>query len=277
MIPALRNVASAAKHRLFPKPDVAAWRRACRLANDRPRHTPGEIAMNGYRVAYADLLTLCPQWRQLFVAEALRFEADRPDPRILDCGANIGLASLYFKRLYPRARITAFEADPVLAEICKRNMTINGVSDVEVEARAVWSDEGTVRFQREGADSGAIEGTSAGLATAAAVDVPAVRLRTRLLRERIDLLKLDVEGAERFVLPDCADALGNVRMVLLDVHEFDPHHRQTPDVLSLLSRAGFLVSLSEVMPLPWRAAPGVTSPFPGDSPVWAALVRAWRP
>jgi FkbM family methyltransferase len=235
----------------------------------------GEIAMNGYRIAYADLLTLCPHWHGIFVAGTMRFAADRPDPRILDCGANIGLASLYFKRLYPRARITAFEADPAVAALCRRNMIANGAGDVEVEAKAVWREDGVVRFQLEGADSGAIEGTSTGL-VAPSAEVPAVRLRTLLLRERIDLLKLDVEGAEAAVLADCEEALGNVRALLLDVHEFEPTERRTPDIMCLLARAGFLVSVSELIPLPWRSAERFGSPFPTDSPVWATTLRAWR-
>ena len=231
--------------------------------------------MNGYRVAYADLLTLCPHWRGIFIDGSMRFESSRPDPRILDCGANIGLASLYFKRLYPAARITAFEADPVLAEICRKNMVANGAADVTVEAKAVWREDGEVRFQREGADSGAIEGTSSGL-EAATVVVPAVRLRTLLTRERIDLLKLDVEGAEPAILEDCADALDGVASMLLDIHEFDPARRHTPALLTLLTSAGFLFSVSETIPLPWRAGHANGSPFPGDSAAWATTVRAWR-
>jgi FkbM family methyltransferase len=272
----LRSIASHAKHQLLPTADVAAWRRACGLAAERPRYAPGEIAMNGFSIAYGDLLTLCPHWHGIFVAGTMRFAADRPDPRILDCGANIGLASLYFKRLYPKARITAFEADPALAAICRRNMTANGAADVEVEAKAVWREDGVVRFQREGADAGAIEGTSTGL-VAAAAEVPAVRLRTLLLRERIDLLKVDIEGAEAGVLADCEGALDNVRAMLLDVHEFDATRRHTPEIMHLLARAGFLVSLSELVPLPWRASERFVSPFPTDSAAWAATLRAWRP
>ena len=47
-------------------------------------------------------------------------------PRILDCGANVGLASLFFRRLYPQARITAFEADPALFAILEANLDANG-------------------------------------------------------------------------------------------------------------------------------------------------------
>jgi FkbM family methyltransferase len=270
----LRQAASQAKRQLFPSPELAAWRHVCRVAEDVPRYTPGEIALGDYHIAYADLLTLCPQWHDIFVACSLRFASSSDRPRVLDCGANLGLASLYFKRLYPDARITAYEADPALADLCRRNLAENGAGDVAVETAAVWTSTGTVRFQREGADSGAIEGASAGL-TAPSAAVASVRLRD-LLQEPIDLLKLDIEGAERAVLEDCADGLGHVRAMILDLHEFDPEHRQTSRVLDLVRDAGFRFSLGDLSPLPWRDG-GAPSPFPGAAAAWAVTVRAWRP
>lgn len=272
----LRRAASHAKSQVFPAPEVAAWRRACRAAGQVSRYTPGEIALHGYRLEYVDLLTLCPQWHDIFVSNVLRFEAGTPDPRILDCGANVGLASLYFKRRYPRARITAFEADPAVARCCRANMVNNGCADVDVQAAAVWTEAGQVRFQREGADSGAIEGTSAGLGPVQSASVPAVRLADRLRHEeRIDLLKLDIEGAEHAVLPDCADALGRVSAMLVDVHEFDPGRRRAPALLEAIASAGFRYAIDNVAPLPWRASLDA-APFPGAPAAWAMLVRAWR-
>jgi FkbM family methyltransferase len=231
--------------------------------------------LDGYRLEYADLLTLCPQWHDIFVRDSLKFDARTTSPRILDCGANVGLASLYFKRQYPDARITAFEADPELAALCARNLASNGAADVTVEAVAVWSESGTVRFQREGADSGAIEGTSAGL-RAAAVSVPSLRLRDRLATERIDLLKLDIEGAELAVLTDCAPALGNVNAIVMDLHEFNPEVRQTPAIMQVLSDAGFRMTLSDATPLPWRDAEHDRSPFADRAASWCATLKAWR-
>lgn len=275
LVHTLRRAASHAKHQWFPSPAVAAWRQACRAAAEVPRHRPGRILLDGYHIEYADLLTLCPQWHDIFVRETLNFTTRTRAPRILDCGANVGLASLYFKRQYPAARITAFEADPDLAAICARNLVGNGADDVVVEAAAVWRDAGTVRFQREGADSGAIEGTSSGL-QATAIDVPAVRLRDRLAVERVDLLKLDIEGAERVVLTDCARVLGNVNALVMDLHEFNPEVRQTPAIMSLLADAGFRMSLSDATPLPWRDTQEQQSPFADCASSWCATLKAWR-
>ncbi|MDE3156911.1 MAG: FkbM family methyltransferase [Acidobacteriota bacterium] len=239
-----------------------------------PRHTAGRIDLMDYRLQYADLLTLCPQWHDLFVKQTLAFHVGRPDPRILDCGANVGLASLYFKRLYPRARMTAYEADPALSALMAANLAGNGAGDVEVVQAAVWTHDGTVTFRCEGADSGAIDGVASGV-TGERVEVPAVRLRDRL-SERIDVLKLDIEGAERAVLEDCADLIGRIPVLLLDLHEFDPERRNTSAVLDLLGRAGLRYTVGELNPLPWRPpiAPA-GSPFPGAALTWTCLVRGW--
>jgi len=67
----IRRAAGATKRRLAPSPEVAAWRRACRLAERTPRYTRGEIELGPYMLQYSDLLTLCPQWNDIFVRRSL--------------------------------------------------------------------------------------------------------------------------------------------------------------------------------------------------------------
>lgn len=272
----MRRAAGAAKRWLTPSTEEMAWRRACRLSERTPRFTPGEITLGPYSVRYADLLTLCPQWRDIFVDTSLDFDTRKPAPRILDCGANVGLASLFYKRRYPAARITAFEADPAIAALLAHNMRANGAVDVEVVAAAVWTESGQIAFQADGADAGAVASLG-GARDGAATRVAAVRLAEWLAREPIDLLKLDIEGAEVAVLTDCAEVLGNVDAILLEVHEFDPTRRRCPELLQLLDRCGFAYAVTHVTPLPDRAPRGTFGPFPRRSSVWVEAVSAWRP
>ena len=273
----MRRGAGAAKRWLMPSMEEAAWRRACRMSERTPRLTPGEIALGPYSVRYSDLLTLCPQWHDIFVLGSLAFETMDPAPRILDCGANVGLASLFYKRRYPAARITAFEADPAIAALLAHNVRANGAADVEVVAAAVWTEAGAIAFQADGADGGAVASLGGGRA-GAAVRVPAIRLADRLAHERIDLLKLDIEGAEAAVLTDCAGVLENVNAILLEVHELDPDRRRCPDLLQLLAGCGFAYAVTHVTPLPYRAPRGAMGgPFPRRSSVWVEAVSAWRP
>ena len=104
-------------------------------------------------------------------------------------------------------------------------------------------------------------------------EVPSVRLKRILEKEPVDLLKLDIEGSEETVLKDCAEALQNVHALLLVLHEFEPDRRRTSGVQDILSRAGFVWSLDDLSPLPWRrpiAKP--PSPFPGTHLCWSVLL-----
>jgi FkbM family methyltransferase len=271
-----RRKATAIGRRMFPSPEIGAWRRAWHLAETTPRFTPGRIRMMEYDLQYSDLLSLCPQWQDIFVRRTLDFEAGTEAPRILDCGANVGLASLFFKRRYPRARVTAYEADPALFAMLDRNLKANGAADVETRHAALWTSTGTLAFRCEGSDSGMIE-TLAGVVDGESRTVPSLRLRDVLAAEPVDLLKLDIEGAEDAVLADCEPVLDRVRVLVMDLHEFDPAIRQAPRVLERLTRHGFTYAIDEFVALPWRppvAASG--SPFPGKALTWAMTVRAWR-
>ena len=46
---------------------------------------------------------------EIFINKSYLFKSAKPDPFILDCGANIGMATLLFKKLYPNAIINCFE------------------------------------------------------------------------------------------------------------------------------------------------------------------------
>src|SRR5438045_4004967 len=69
----------------------------------------------GHRLVVPEPGAFLAQWNAIWERGHYAFSTTNPAPRILDCGANVGLASLYWKRTHPGARITAFEADPKIA------------------------------------------------------------------------------------------------------------------------------------------------------------------
>ena len=272
-----RRKLHAIGRRIFESPERAAWRRAWHRAEVTRRFTPGDIRMMDYDIRYADLLSFCPQWEDIFVKRTLAFTSASSAPRILDCGANVGLASLFFVRLYPHARISAFEADPALFDVLNTNLRANGAFGVETRHAALWTSTGTVSFRCEGSDSGMI-GSLPGAIEGASTIVPSLRLRDVLDQGPVDLLKLDIEGAEGAVLADCEPVLSRVAAIVMDLHEFDAAARQAPRVLELLTRVGFHYAIDEFVPLTWREPlSGPDSPFPGRALQWAMTVRAWRP
>lgn len=269
-----RHLTRLAARRLRPTPAESAWRRILRHA-DREGRRAGSLRLLDLVIEFPDATSLAHQWHEIFVRERLRMTLASPAPRIIDGGANVGLASLWLKRTYPEARITAFEADPALAARLRRNLDRNGAGDVEVVGAALWRHAGHVAFRAEGSDAGSIDAVAADT-SGAPRDVPSVRLRDWLTAGDVDLLKLDIEGAELDVLEDSEDALDRVRAIEMEVHDFDPARRLLPGCLDLLSRAGFVYALDDFGVARWRPGAVAAGPFAGTVPMWVVLVRAWR-
>jgi FkbM family methyltransferase len=261
-----------ARRSLSLTPEQKSLRKAQHKAATLPRYTPGAITLGRYRIEYGDLVTVIPQWNDMFIDGSLQFPARTDSPLVLDCGANVGMASLYVKHLYPKARVTAFEADPRLAAMCARNLASNGHGEVDVEEAAVWTARGTVEFRPDGGDAGRLAAVGSLPNSVPRVTVPSVRLRD-YLSEPVDLLKLDIEGAELAVLEDCADRLDRVEVVIVEIHEFDPGSRMTPAVLRLLTEAGYRFTLARLTPMPDRTDGG---PFRAFAERWCVTAYAWR-
>ncbi len=70
--------------------------------------------------------------KDIFTRRIYHFDCQRGDPLILDCGSNIGISILYFKHVYPAARIVAFEPDPTIVPYLRDNLERNGFTDVKI-------------------------------------------------------------------------------------------------------------------------------------------------
>jgi len=80
------------------------------------------------------------------------------------------------------------------------------------------------------------------------------------------------------VLADCAAALAGVRAIVMDLHEFDPARRRSPEILEGLRAAGFAYAVADLVDMPDRPpVAGDDTPFPRRALCWAMTVRAWRP
>lgn len=184
------------------------------------------------------------QFKDIFVDEHYRFTSASDAPRILDCGANIGMSCLYFKSLYPRGVVTAFEADGAIAAVLQSNLSRNGINDVTVVPKAVWTTNDGIEFSSDGADGGSVFGT------AAKKMVPSVRLADILGSEpRVDLLKMDIEGAEVEVIEDCVPVLDHADRIYIEYHAWKNSPQHLDRMLSGLTKAGFryyLQSVSEI-------------------------------
>ncbi|MBL8002835.1 MAG: FkbM family methyltransferase [Flavobacteriales bacterium] len=147
--------------------------------------------------------TLYYLFREVFLEHGYRFSCERPDPVVIDLGANIGFATLYFKLHHPRAIIHAYEANPHVARLLRANVAANHLADVTVHEEAVSDRDGTLTFHISddpGTLMGSVDPARGG---GSALTVKAVRLSTLLGKlDRIDAVKMDIEGGEWAVLDD---------------------------------------------------------------------------
>src|SRR3977135_1311074 len=125
-----RVIAGGLRRELWPTSERAMLQQLERDFRRLPRYTSGIARVAHYVLEYGDAGSVWPQWEDIFLRRVLMFETRVERPRILDCGANVGVASLFFKQQYPRARITAFAADTAIRDGRRRNLAANRAADV---------------------------------------------------------------------------------------------------------------------------------------------------
>lgn len=135
---------------------------------------------------------------------------------ILDLGSHIGASILRLRTAYPEARIYGFEPDPATFSRLERNVA--QLPDVTVLPWAIADADGHVAFypQRQSW----LSSTSPAGARGTSVRVESVSLDTafkRLGLNEVDLVKIDVEGAEAAILRQFR-GLSRVRMIVGELH-----------------------------------------------------------
>ena len=116
---------------------------------------------------------------------------------ILDLGANIGVAAAWFRSRYPSARIVAVEPDPGTFAKLERSLGDDDAVTLVNAAVAARSGETTIFHARGYSVASSLRGADFEAASSARVRAWTLDdLCAEHRLERVDLLKLDVEGAE---------------------------------------------------------------------------------
>lgn len=223
---------------------MSLWERARLERSPRFRNTYAPLL--GKRVAIPSPYWFLHDYRQIFVDEIYKFQAKRHPPLIVDCGANIGLSTIYFKHIFPDAHIVAYEPDPGIFGLLETNVMTFGLEDVELHEEAVWISQGEMAFYADGTVGGSL--TSA-RSDCRLMHVQCTRLRD-VLGSRVDFLKLDIEGAELQVLKDCADVLTNVDHLFVEYHSKQAEPQGLHELLEVVKNAGLRYHIKEAYPVP---------------------------
>jgi len=186
---------------------------------------------------------------EIFTQGVYYIELETESPVIIDAGAHIGLATLYFKKMYPKAKIWAIEPLIENFKILQKNCLENQLPDVEL-IQAALTDDGdktTIHFDntklRWWSTAGREPGAWNHQQTTSSRVVPALQLSTLLAQidEPIDLLKLDIEGNELSVLKEARSHLGKIRNMIIEFHPIET--QKLSQLLLILENAGFSCEL----------------------------------
>jgi FkbM family methyltransferase len=141
-------------------------------------------------------------------------------PRIIvDAGANIGMASIFFAHRYPEAKVIAVEAESSNFAVLAKNVRPYPAI-IPIHA-ALWNRDGEISVSEPDPATGAYGKWGFVTHEGAGVRVRAITLRTLMKEMRIstvDLLKIDIEGAEKEVFESC-DWMENIGCLMVELHD----------------------------------------------------------
>ncbi|WP_329108984.1 FkbM family methyltransferase [Micromonospora sp. NBC_01699] len=187
----------------------------------------------------------------------------QPGDTIFDVGAGVGSEVRLLSRLVGLAgRVVSIEAHPRTFACLRRTVELNGLSNVTALECAVVGDPGPVYLGDDRVDH-----IRNGLTGAATGGVEVVgRTLGEIVRklgvDRIDLLKMNIEGAELPVLEKSLDELAMVENLVVSCHDFlsEPPYADGTDrawqrtfgpVTALLQDAGYTIRTRPQDPRPW--------------------------
>lgn len=163
---------------------------------------------------------------QIFIADEYEPVGNPTDVRfILDCGANVGYSSAYLLSKFRSAHVIAVEPDKRNYDLLRQNLAAYG-DRVTAVCSAIWSHKARLKVCSGKA------GDNSEYATRVMechededADLQAVDIATLLEQsgyDEIDILKMDVEGAESAIFSrNCQSWVDKVRTFVIELHGQD--------------------------------------------------------
>ena len=177
---------------------------------------------------------------------------------VIDVGAGIGEDAVVLSRLVgATGQVHAIEAHPATYECLRSTIALSGLHNISAHQTAITKENGTVSISDDAHHlANSIVGTSGG------IDVEAQSLDHFIERSghsAIDLLKMNIEGAERGAMLGLDRQAGKVRHLAISCHDFiaerngDDALRTKDAVRARLVELGYAVSERSDAALAWEA------------------------
>lgn len=158
-------------------------------------------------------------FEDIFAHDAYRINEKVDAKVILDCGANVGHASVYFAQHYPTSKIIAVEPNTENVELIIKNSS--AYPSITCEHSAIWNKPNYLKIENENASNWAfrvVESTESDPKSFKATSIQAICEKYHI--DKIDILKMDIEGAEAFVFDKHSmEWLKKTEYIIIELHD----------------------------------------------------------
>lgn len=132
---------------------------------------------------------------------------------IVDLGGHVGFTSIYFSTRYPNAKFYSVEASKQNFNILKFN--VQSFKNILPSNKAIYTDDGFISFDESGLSYNNKIGESGEQMEAISVN----SLLNLYGIEKVDLMKIDIEGAEKDILQKNTEWLEKTNAIIIELHK----------------------------------------------------------
>ncbi len=156
-------------------------------------------------------------YNEIFMKKELDFEISEPE-YIVDAGAHIGFSSIWFSKRYPHAKILSIEPEGSNYNLLKIN-TYNYPNIICIHA-GLWNEPAILEIENKHVDNWKftvkkIEGNT--ISGVEGINIQLLMKKNNW--NRIDLLKIDIEGSEVEVFNESSQWINSVKVIIIELHD----------------------------------------------------------
>lgn len=191
------------------------------------------------RKKYADKIT----FKQVFLEGQYNIDIPFMPSTIIDGGANIGLASVYFSHRYPSVSIVAVEPSQENYTVVEKNIV--NYSNVKAKLGGIWNDNKHLIIVNANDNDNSFMVEEVDASTPGSIAAYSIgSIMEEMNWSTIDILKLDIEGSEKEVFEKNYDSwLPHTKMIIIEVHD---HMRKgaAKSVFTAINKYNFSFSMN---------------------------------
>lgn len=174
--------------------------------------------MFGLQIHVLNFESFLYSFKEIFICDIYQFKTNSLAPIIIDAGSNIGLSVIYFKLLYPNAKITTFEPD--FENFKYLELNTKALANITLHQKALSNEVGEKLFYRN-LLSGNLQGSFVKNDNSNSNIILETDILSSYINNEVDLLKIDVEGSEFQVVSELINRSKQkyIKSVIVEYHQ----------------------------------------------------------